>query len=96
MLYLQRILVSPNYSACYNVLIGAVQIQMPEWLQGDVIDVRKEVVFWSEGKPSGFRRLPRVRVYLVQSNITVLIHAIMSRNREKHASRWVSQTSYKH
>lgn len=32
---------------------------MPEWLQGDVIDVRKEVVFWSEGKPSGFRRLPR-------------------------------------
>jgi 3'-5' exoribonuclease 1 len=33
---------------------------MPEWLQGDVLDVRKEVVFWLEGKPSGFRRLPRV------------------------------------
>jgi len=34
-------------------------IKMPEWLQGDVLDVRKEVVFWLEGKPSGFRRLPR-------------------------------------
>ena len=38
------------------------QITMPDWLRGDVIDVRKEVIFWSEGKPSGFRRMPRVSV----------------------------------
>jgi hypothetical protein len=61
MLYLQCSLpLHLNYSTCYNVLTMVVQIQMPEWLRGDVIDVRKEVVFWSEGKPSGFRRLPRV------------------------------------
>jgi len=34
-------------------------ITMPDWLRGDVIDVRKEVIFWSEGKPSGYRRIPR-------------------------------------
>ncbi|KAF7970746.1 hypothetical protein HWV62_1520 [Athelia sp. TMB] len=35
------------------------KISMPEWLRGDVIDVRKQVIFWSEGQPSSYRRTPR-------------------------------------
>lgn len=35
------------------------KIAMPQWLRGDVIDVRKEVIFWSEGQPSGYRKTPR-------------------------------------
>jgi len=35
------------------------KITMPDWLKGDVIDVRKEVIFWSEGRPSGFHRTPK-------------------------------------
>jgi len=34
-------------------------ITMPEWLRGDVMDVRKAVICWSEGRPSGFRRMPQ-------------------------------------
>jgi len=34
-------------------------IPIPDWLRGDVIDVRKSVIFWSEGKPGGFHRIPR-------------------------------------
>jgi len=44
---------------------------MPDWLKGDVIDVRKEVIFWSEGRPSGFHRTPRVNeaAFLTQINL---------------------------
>lgn len=42
----------------------SLQIPIPEWLRGDVLDVRKEVIFFSEGMRSGFHRQPRVSLIL--------------------------------